>query len=96
MTHRLHTSSVLQTPSYGLRVETSDGFLTFNLAPCDAGLYVERTRIRSGVDSLTQGMLFRSDEAFAQWCQADRLHMDHPLAFANLRRRGCELLTGRH
>jgi hypothetical protein len=41
-------------------------------------------------------MLFRSDKAFAQWCEADRLRMDHPLAFENLRRRGCELLTGRH
>ena len=92
MTRRLSHSPVSRFPG-AFSVETDNGVVIFTLAVCESGIYLERTHVRPGVDRLIQEMLFDSDDSFLRWCDADRLQLDHPLTFANLRRRGCALFT---
>ena len=90
MTRRIRPSAGARA-ARGLSLETEHGVVSFSLAACANGVYVERIHVRPGVDRLVQEMLFESDDSFLRWCDADRLQLDHPLAFANLRRRGCAL-----
>ena len=73
---------------------SDDGLITFQLSPCDGGILVTRTQLRTRGGRLVQSIRFADDATFIRWCDADRLKFSYPLVYANLRRSGCALFSG--
>jgi hypothetical protein len=65
---------------------SSDGQLSYELVPCEAGVLLERTVVRPS-GRLIHSLLLRNKAAFIAWCEADDARFTHPLLFSEMRRR---------
>ena len=70
---------------------SDDGIVSFILTPCASGVYVERTRLRSGAGRIVQAMQFADGDSFLRWCASDLMQFAYPLLFVTLRRSGSAL-----
>lgn len=65
---------------------SDDGRIVFNLIPLAGAVFVERTRIVEQTGVFAQSILFRDNDSFLRWCEADRLRFKYPLLFELLKR----------
>lgn len=70
---------------------SDDGVLSFQLSPCEGGILVTRTEVRTRAAKLVQSTRFADEFSFLRWCEADRMKFSYPLLYANLKRSGCGL-----
>jgi hypothetical protein len=74
---------------------SADGAVEFTLVPTQRGLLVERTQVRSRNARVVQSIVFRDDEAFQRWCDADSVRFDYPLLYMKVKRDGDHMFRRR-
>ena len=94
MKHRQpNPSSPRRVGSRTLR--SDDGVVVLMLRRVPAGLFVERTQLRSGGARAIQSAVFADNESFQRWCDADAARLDYPSVYVNLKRDGDALFSHR-
>lgn len=81
-------------PADAVVVSSEDGAVSYRLQSMRLGLCVQRERRYGRANArLVHTVVFRDNECFLRWCDADSVRFDYPLVSSVIRRKGGAMLA---